>query len=75
MRRRDHRTRHGGGGHWRVSGSAEVSIEFKRQSGVDRASRNEIAKFPIREFEAFSVLSDANSLAQSIINQASCAFT
>lgn len=67
--------RHGGGGLPRVSDSADVSIEFKRKSRIDRASRNEIAKFPIREFEAFSVLSDANSLAQSIINQASCAFT
>ncbi len=34
----------------RVSGSAEVSIEFKRKSRIDRASRNEIAKFPVREF-------------------------
>ncbi|WP_210250686.1 hypothetical protein, partial [Mesorhizobium sp. SARCC-RB16n] len=25
-------------------------IEFDRKSSVDRASRNEIAKFPIREF-------------------------
>lgn len=34
----------------RVSGSAEVSIEFKRKSRIDRTSRNEIAKFPVREF-------------------------
>jgi hypothetical protein len=33
------------------------SIKIDRKSGIDRASRNEIAKFPIREFakrEAFS---------------------
>lgn len=34
----------------RVSGGAEGSIEFKRKSRIDRASRNEIAKFPVREF-------------------------
>lgn len=40
----------------RVSGSAEVSIEFKRKSRIDRASRNEIAKFPVREFAKGSIL-------------------
>ncbi|MFB9985841.1 hypothetical protein ACFSQQ_40140 [Mesorhizobium kowhaii] len=56
-------------------GSAEVSIEFKRNSRIDRVSRNEIAKFPVREFAkgaAFSSLANLgyrNNRAADVVDQ------
>ncbi|WP_181167514.1 hypothetical protein [Mesorhizobium sp. B2-6-5] len=55
-------------------GSAEVSIEFKRNSRINRVSRNEIAKFPVREFAkgaAFSSLANLgrNNRAADVVDQ------